>query len=375
MNNQKRIFIIAGESSGDYHAADYIKEHSKINSNIHFDAFGQNEIEKTNAKIIYNTEKISVIGIIEVISKYREILRALKIAKDHIKKNKPNLIILVDYIEFNLKIAKFAKSLGIPVLFYIAPQVWAWRERRAKSFIKSIDYLAVIFPFEEVYFKRYTDNVTYVGHPLNRRSDLTTSIKDYNQRKIDLGIFPGSRESEIKNNLHLMVDCVQKNKKENIKIFYANETSKVILESLLPSEYHVYLVSGKDINKVSDCKKALCASGTITLELALLEVPMVIMYKLSYFSYLIMKSLINVKYIGLVNLILGNSIGSVPIVKEFIQPSYSDQVDIMVELNKIDQDELYRNSIIDKYKSVRSKLSIRSSEKLSGIAENMLNSI
>ena len=375
MNNQKRIFIIAGESSGDYHAAEYIKEHSKINSNIHFDAFGQNEIEKTNAKIIYNTEKISVIGIIEVISKYREILRALKIAKDHIKKNKPNLIILVDYIEFNLKIAKFAKSLGIPVLFYIAPQVWAWRERRAKSFIKSIDYLAVIFPFEEVYFKRYTDNVTYVGHPLSRRLDLTTLIKDYNQRKIDLGIFPGSRESEIKNNLHLMVDCVQKNKKENVKIFYANETSKVILKSLLPSEYHVYLVSGKDINKVSDCKKALCASGTITLELALLEIPMIIMYKLSYFSYLIMKSLINVKYIGLVNLILGNSIGSAPVVKEFIQPSYSDQVDIMVELNKIDQDEFYRNSIIDKYKSVRSKLSIRSSEKLSDIAENMLDSI
>jgi len=375
MNNQKRVFIIAGESSGDNHAADYIKEHSEINSNIRFDAFGQNEIEKTNAKIIYNTEKISVIGIIEVITKYREILRALKIAKDYIKKSKPDLIILVDYIEFNLKIAKFAKSLGIPVLFYIAPQVWAWRESRAKSFIKSIDYLAVIFPFEEVYFKRYTDNVTYVGHPLSKRLDLTTSIKDYNQRKIDLGIFPGSRESEIKNNLHLMIDCIQKNKKENVKIFYANETSKVVLESLLPSEYHVYLVSGKDINKVSDCKKALCASGTITLELALLDIPMVIMYKLSYFSYLIMKSLINVKYIGLVNLILGNSIGSAPIVKEFIQPSYSDQVDIMVELNKIDQDEFYRNSIIDKYKSVRSKLSIQSSEKLSDIAEDMLNSI
>ena len=316
-----------------------------------------------------------MIGIIEVITKYREILRALKIAKDYIKKNKPDLIILVDYIEFNLKIAKFAKCLGIPVLFYIAPQVWAWRERRAESFIKSIDYLAVIFPFEEVYFKRYTDNVTYVGHPLSKRLDLTTSIKDYNQRRIDLGIFPGSRESEIKNNLHLMIDCIQKNKKENVKIFYANETSKVVLESLLPSEYHVYLVSGKDINKVSDCKKALCASGTITLELALLDIPMVIMYKLSYFSYLIMKSLINVKYIGLVNLILGNSIGSAPIVKEFIQPSYSDQVDIMVELNKIDQDEFYRNSIIDKYKSVRSKLSIQSSKKLSDIAEDMLNSI
>ena len=375
MNNQKRIFIIAGEPSGDHHAADYIKEHSNVNPDILFDAFGQNEMKKTNAKIIYDTEKIAVIGIIEVVTRYKEILNALKIAKDYIKKNKPNLIILVDYIEFNLKIAKFAKSLGIPVLFYIAPQVWAWRERRAKAFIESIDYLAVIFPFEEVYFKRYTDNVTYVGHPLSKRLDLTTSIKDYNQRKIDLGIFPGSRESEIKNNLHLMVDCVQKNKKENIRIFYANETSKLILENLLPSEYHEYLVSGKDTNKVSDCKKALCASGTITLELALLEIPMIIMYKLSYFSYLIMKSLINVKYIGLVNLILGNSIGSAPVVKEFIQPSYSDQVDIMVELNKIDQDEFYRNSIIDKYKSVRSKLSIQSSKKLSDIAEDMLNSI
>ena len=375
MNNQKRIFIIAGEPSGDYHAAEYIKEHSNTNPDVLFDAFGQNEIEKTNAKMIYDTEKISVIGIIEVITKYKEILHALNVAKDYIKKNKPNLIILVDYIEFNLKIAKFAKSLGIPVLFYIAPQVWAWRERRAKTFIRSIDHLAVIFPFEEIYFKKYTNNITYVGHPLSRRLDLISSIKEYDQRNIDLGIFPGSRESEIKNNLHLMVDCIQKNKKENIKIFYANETSREVIEKLLPSEYHTNLVSGKDINKVNDCKKALCASGTITLELAMLEIPMVIMYKLSYFSYVIMKSMINVKYIGLVNLILGNSIGSQPIVKEFIQPSYSDQVDIMVELNKIDQDEFYRNSIIDKYKTVRSKLSIQSSQKLKDIAEHMLNSI
>ena len=375
MNNQKRIFIIAGEPSGDHHAADYIKEHSSMNPNVLFDAFGQNEIEKTNTKIIYNTEKISVVGIIEVITKYKEILHALRLAKNYIKKNKPDLIILVDYIEFNLKIAKFAKSLGIPVLFYIAPQVWAWREKRAKTFIKSIDHLAVIFPFEEVYFKKYTKNITYVGHPLSKRTDLINSIKDYGKRNIDLGIFPGSRESEIKNNLHLMIDCIQKNKKEVIKIFYANESSREIIESLLPYEYHAHLVSGKDVNKVSDCKKALCASGTITLELAMLEIPMIIMYKLSYFSYLIMKSLVNIKYIGLVNLILGNSIGSQPIVKEYIQPSYSDQVDIMVELNKIDQDEFYRNSIIDSYQSIRSKLSIQSSKQLCEIAENMLNSI
>ena len=204
---------------------------------------------------------------------------------------------------------------------------------------------------------------------------MTDSVKDYDQRNIDLGLFPGSRESEIKNNLHQMIDCVQKNKKETIRLFYANETTKNIMKKLLPPEYHTLLASGKDLNMVSNCKKALCASGTITLQLALLEVPMIIMYKLSYLSYLIMKSLIKIKYIGLVNLVLGDSIGSQPIVKEFIQPSYSDQVDIMVELNRIDQDESYRKSISDNYKLIKNKLSVEPEEDLSSLAEKMLNII
>ncbi len=373
MNDRKRIFVIAGEPSGDQHAADYIKKHASMNTNIVFDAFGQNEIKKTKANLIYNTEKISVIGIIEVILRYREILHALNIAKEYIKDKKPNLIVLVDYVEFNLKIAKFAKDLGIPVLFYIAPQVWAWREKRAKKFVEATNHIAVIFPFEESYFKKYTNNVTYVGHPLNKKSDLISSVKDYSQRTIDLGIFPGSRESEIKNNIHIMIDCIQKKKKEKVCIFYANETAKTIIQKLLPTEYHTLLISGKDIDTVSNCKKALCASGTITLELAILEIPMVIMYKLSYLSYLIMKNLINVKYIGLVNLILGNNIGSQPIVKEFIQPSYSDQVDVMVELNNLDQDELYRNSIIENYKLVKNQLSVKSTEGLPSLADKILN--
>ena len=373
MNEEKRIFVIAGEPSGDQHAAEYIKKHNDINPNIIFDAFGQNDVKKTSANLIYDTEKISVIGIIEVVLRYRQIYKALNIAKEYIKDKKPDLIVLVDYIEFNLKIAKYARNLGIPVLFYIAPQVWAWREKRAKKFVQATNHLAVIFPFEEDYFKKYTNNVTYVGHPLSKISGLTDSVKDYDQRNIDLGLFPGSRESEIKNNLHQMIDCIQKNKKERIRIFYANETAKNIMTKLLPPEYHTLFASGKDLNMVSNCKKALCASGTITLQLALLEVPMIIMYKLSYLSYFIMKSLIKIKYIGLVNLVLGNSIGSQPIVKEFIQPSYSDQVDIMVELNKIDQDESYRKSILHNCKLIKYKLSVEPEENLSSLADKMLN--
>ena len=253
--------------------------------------------------------------------------------------------------------------------------MWAWREKRAEKFVQATNHLAVIFPFEEDYFKKYTNNVTYVGHPLSKRSDLINSVKNYDLRNIDLGIFPGSRESEIKNNMYQMIDCIQKKKKEKICIFYANETAKRIIMKLLPTEYHTLLESGKDINIVSNCKKALCASGTITLQLAILEVPMVIMYKLSYISYIIMKNLINIKYIGLVNLVLGDSIGSRPIVKEFIQPSYSDQVDIMVELNKIDLDESYRKSILDNYRLVKHKLSVEAPRNLSSLADEMLNII
>ncbi len=375
MNNKKDIFIIAGESSGDQHAANYINEHLALNPNISFSAFGQNEIKKTSAKLIYDTENISVIGIVEVIAKYKEISNALNIAKNYIKENKPNLIILVDYIEFNLKVAKYAKQLNIPVLFYIAPQVWAWREKRAKGFMNTIDHLAVIFPFEEKFFKKYSNNVTYVGHPLNKREDLQKTMIDYEQRTIDLGIFPGSRESEIKNNLHIMLDCVQQNKKENISIFYANETSKICLTRLLPKDYHDYLVSGKDIEKVRNCKKALCASGTITLELAMLKVPMIIVYKLSYISYLIMSSLVKIEYIGLVNLILGDKMGSKPIVNEYIQPSYSDQVDIMVELNKIDSDEIYRNKMITNFEKLKNELSTASSRNIAEIANQLMDSI
>tara|TARA_B100000035_G_scaffold315242_1_gene334658 strand:+ start:224 stop:1354 length:1131 start_codon:yes stop_codon:yes gene_type:complete len=374
MSNKKRIFIIAGESSGDQHAACYVREHKENNKDITFDAFGQKELKKVNANIIYDTERISVVGIFEVLSKYKEIIKALSIAKDHINKTKPSLIVLVDYVEFNLKIARYAKELGIPVIFYVAPQLWAWREKRAQVLVNSIDHLGVIFPFEEMFFKKYTNNVSYVGHPLFQNEALINSVKNYADRNIDLGIFPGSRESEIKSNIYSMLDCIQKNKNERIAIFYANETSRNILKKLLPDEYHSKLASGKDFEKISDCKKALCASGTITLELSILQVPMVIMYRLSYISFLIMRALVKVRYIGLVNLILGDEIGSEPVVKEYVQPSYSDQVDIMVELNAIDNDDQYRNQIIDRFKDIKKKLSIKPTQRLVDIAESLINS-
>jgi lipid-A-disaccharide synthase len=377
MNNIKNIFVVAGEPSGDQHAANYINEHKKLNPNARFTAIGQQELKKTGADIIFNSEEISVIGIIEIIAKYSKIKKALNIAYNHILENKPNLIVLIDYVEFNLKIAKFAKKNNIPVLFYVVPQVWAWREKRIKNIIKVVDELAVIFPFEEKLFKKYTENVTYVGHPLADDNRFKPTELKYNHRMTTIGIFPGSRESEIRNNLYSMIDSMRIIKNDdvfskNIKIFYANDTAKKILMKLLPKGWDVLLASGKDAEEVKKCQKVITASGTVTLELAMMNIPMIIMYRLSPLTYLIMKNLVKLKYIGLVNLILGEALGSKPIVKEFIQPDYSDEVQVMVELQKIDKDIAYRESMEDGYNQIRKILKPGASMNVANLANKML---
>ena len=375
--NPKHIFIIAGESSGDQHAANYVKEHKKLNPNIYFSAIGQQELKNEGIKIIYDSELISVVGIIEVISKYRKIREALNTTYNHIINNKPDLIILVDYVEFNLKVAKFAKNRNIPVLFYVAPQVWAWREKRIKTIINAVDHLAVVFPFEENLFKKYTNEVTYVGHPLADDKRLVPSLLKYDDRMTHIGIFPGSRESEIKNNLHCMLDTIRIEKNEtiydkNIKIFYSNETAKKLIIGLLPNGWETLLASGKDINEIKKCRKAITASGTITLELALMNIPMIIMYRLSPLTYFIMKNLVKLQYIGLVNLILGNTLGSKPIVKEFIQPDYNDVVQTMVELQRIDRDIKHREAIENGYEEIRKILKPGASIKVAKLANKMI---
>ncbi len=376
MISSKKIFIIAGEASGDQHAASYVKQHVKINPDVNFTAIGQQELKKSGAKIIFDSEKISVVGIIEVLAKYKIIKNALNIAYKHIEENKPDLIVLVDYVEFNMKIAKFARGMGIPILFYIAPQVWAWREKRIKNIINYVDHIAVVFPFEETLFKKYTKSVTYVGHPLADNNTLTPSMLNYKDKPIDLGIFPGSRESEIKNNLFLMIDLIkQKNSetlsRKNIRIFYSNKTAKNLISKLLPKEWSELLASGNDLEAIKNCKKAITASGTITLELALMNIPMIIMYRLSTITYYIMKFLIKIKYIGLVNLVLGDKLGSKPVIKEFIQPDYSDEIDAIVELQKIDNDQEYRKVIESGYSEIRSVLLPGASANVAKLADKM----
>ena len=377
-SEMKEIFIITGESSGDQHAAKYIKEHRILNNNLFFSGIGQESMRKMDVSLIYNSEDISVVGLTEVIFKYKKIKKVLGLAKKYIRDKKPALVILVDYVEFNLKVAAYAKSLGIPILFYIAPQVWAWREGRINNIIKVVDHLAVVFPFEYRIFSEVSKNVSFVGHPLADDNELKPIKINYEDKNYDLGIFPGSRESEIKNNIYVMLDCIKPSnergsKKDNVAIFYANQRSKKLLEKMLPKHMHSMLVSGKDREEIKQCKKVITASGTVTLELALMEIPMVIVYKLSFVTHFIMKRLVKLKYIGLVNLILGDNLGDEVVVKEYIQPKYHDQIEIMAELKKIDNDADYRNEILKKYIKIREMLKPGAAKKLASIADKLIS--
>ena len=234
-------------------------------------------------------------------------------------------------------------------------------------------------PFEKKIFDAHMKNVHYVGHPLLENKELVLSNIDYNEKKIDIGIFPGSRESEIKNNLFTMLDCIKQSKNsidkyKNIKIFYSNETCKKIITNMLPNQFHSMLSSGKDLKSVIQCKKAITASGTITLELTLMGIPMIIVYRLSPLTYMLMRKLVKIKYIGLVNLMLGETIGTHQVVKEFIQPDYNDQIEIMVEIDKIDQDKQYREEMEINFSKIRAKLKSGASSNMAILVEEILSS-
>ncbi len=200
MSKQKKIIIVAGEESGDMYASKIINDFSG-NEKIQFYGMGSNKMKKTNAQILLDSSSLSVVGFFEILKIYPKLLKSLNFMKKSIKEIKPDLLILIDYQEFNMKLAKYAKLNGIKVLFYISPQVWAWRKNRIKKIKKYIDIMAVIFPFEKKFYQNEGITSYYVGHPLVKNN--TYEEKRFNNKDY-IGFFPGSRLSEIKNHLPLI---------------------------------------------------------------------------------------------------------------------------------------------------------------------------
>jgi len=379
MNNAaKRIMLVSGESSGDQHAANLFLALKKHLPNIEGIGMGGKKMAEAKIKIHYDSSHIGVIGVVEVLKKYAEIRRALNCMKQLLLDEKPDLLICVDYKEFNFKLASFAKKHGIKVLFYVSPQVWAWRPGRVIKYGKVIDMMAVIFPFEVPFYERENVPVRYVGHPSvdkvqPKRSKADDLLRFYlNPNAPIIGILPGSRTDEINRMLPIMLQAAEKIQKIHPNAQFVLPQADSVSDELLQASFahssiKVKAIKSQFYDAVQCCDAVMTVSGTATLEIALLSMPMLVAYKLSLLTYLMARILVNVEFIGLPNIIAGRSV-----VQEFIQQDASSD-NLANEILHILKEPDYRQSIKTGLLEVKEKIGVGGgSENMARLALEML---
>ncbi len=295
----KRYFIIAGDPSGDIHAAKLMKSMLVKNPNIEFHGIGGREMEAIGFKSMIPQKEISVVGFWEVAKKYGMFRQLIKDVQAELKTGKYTAFIPVDYPGFNMKIASFAQKINLPVYYYIAPQLWAWGSNRAEKLANSVDKLIVVFPFEVDFFKQYGIETYFCGHPL-----LDEPI--FNEKSIGkeniIALLPGSRQQEIGRNLPVMIESAKEFVKihQEYKIAVA-KAGNVCLDKFISDDIEVY-DNSRDLMKKA--KVGIVKTGTSTLEAALCDMPFLMIYKTSPLTYFMGKKLINLEYISLVNILL-----------------------------------------------------------------------
>lgn len=309
--------IIAGEASGDLHGSRLVAAMRNRNKALFFCGIGGQALKASGVRVFVDASELSVVGITEAFSKLPNLVKGISVAKKTLKRLFPDLLILIDFPDFNLNVAACAKKLGIPVLYYISPQIWAWRPGRVKKIGKLVDHVAVILPFEEDFYKKHQIPVTFVGHPLlDTNLDYGTKIFQKPENDISvIGLFPGSRDREIARHLPVMLGAAQilLKRMKNVKfiISVAPDVKRKTLEEIVNKHNGVSdleIVSGHVTKIFERSTVVIAASGTVTLESAISGTPMVIIYKVSPISYWLGRALIQVKHIGLVNLITGKKI-------------------------------------------------------------------
>jgi lipid-A-disaccharide synthase len=346
-----KYYIIAGEASGDLHGSNLIKEIKKNDREALFQCWGGPMMENQGAILVKNYKELAFMGFWEVFIHLRTIFKNLRFCKNDILKFKPDVVILIDYPGFNLRIAKFVKKAGFPVVYYISPQLWAWKESRIKTIKKYVDKMLVILPFEELFFQKHNYKANFVGHPLldaikPKYTDNSHSAPTF--KKPVIALLPGSRKQEISKMLPIMLSIQDQFNEYDFVIAGATSISSGFYAEII-GQKNVSIIWGQTYELLEQSVAAIVTSGTATLETALHKVPQIVCYKSTYFSYAIAKKLIKVPYISLVNLILEK-----PVVKELIQHELNYN-NLTNELIRILKPEI-RSKIIDDYNYLEKKL-------------------
>jgi lipid-A-disaccharide synthase len=361
-----KYYIIAGEASGDLHGSNLIHELKLLDTAAQIRCWGGDKMQDAGAILVKHYSELAFMGFIEVLKNLRTIFKNLAHCKADISQYQPDVLVLIDYPGFNLRIASWAKQKGLRVIYYISPQVWAWKESRVNGIKKNVDKMLVILPFEKDFYKKWDFEVEYVGHPLVKvvddfkviHSHLEIAISSDNVGFSDLqvkrsiiAILPGSRKQEILTKLPIMLSVAKHFPEHHFVIAKAPGINDDFYESMLSPYQNVSSVVNQTYELLRVAKAAIVTSGTATLETALFEVPEVVCYKGSAISFQIAKWLITIKYICLVNLIMNREV-----VKELIQEQLTEN-NLSKELTKILFDGEKQSQMKEDYVALKNLLS------------------
>ncbi|TAL63107.1 MAG: lipid-A-disaccharide synthase [Bacteroidetes bacterium] len=353
-----KYYIIAGEASGDLHASNLMRELKVLDTSSSFRFRGGDLMAQQSSGIVNHYSELAFMGFTEVIIHLRTILKNIEFCKKDILRYRPDVLILVDYPGFNLRIAEFARKNGIKIFYYISPQVWAWKQSRVHHIKKYVDRMFVILPFEKEFYKKFNYEVDFVGHPLldalEQRQKIKVSFREFTKKNaLDnrpiVAILPGSRRQEIEKMLPVMAKMSAAFPKYQFVVAGVSTQQKDFYTALAGKNEVKYLF-GKTYDLLEQSKAALVTSGTATLETALFGVPEVVCYKGGAISFQIAKMLVKVDYISLVNLIMGKEV-----VRELIQNDFNESA-VRNELNKLLNESDYRNTMTANLNELRNKL-------------------
>ncbi len=346
-----RYYIIAGEASGDLHGSNLIKAIHHKDAHADIRCWGGDRMEAAGATLVKHYRELAFMGFVEVIMHLPTILKNIDTCKKDILSYKPDVLVLIDYPGFNMRIAEWAKKEGIKIVYYISPQVWAWKEKRVIKLKRDVDKMLVILPFEEAFYKKWNYKAIYVGHPLIEvvTEEQSVPVSQPLSQKPIIALLPGSRSQEIKAKLPVMLLMVAHFPDYEFIIAQAPSQPESLYTEIIGNR-PVKMVKGNTYNLLRQSAAALVTSGTATLETALFGVPEVVCYKGNPISFWLAKKLVNIKYISLVNLIMDK-----PVIRELIQNELNEQ-QLVASLNEILQDTNYKKQMVKDYAELWHKL-------------------
>jgi lipid-A-disaccharide synthase len=362
MTRGKEIMLVVGEASGDMHGASLVQALLKRDPNLTFFGVAGDQLQRTSFESMFTVSELTGMGLLELAGNIKNIVAAYRLLRRTLRTRRPSLLILIDFPELNLRLAKLAKSLGVPVLYYVSPQVWAWRRRRIRQIAQVVDKLAVVFPFEVEFYKRHRMPVEFVGHPLldvvrvSQERDPTLREIGLHKEKPVVALLPGSRRKEIAYHLPVMVAAATRLHRVEQAQFFCVRASTLdraeLQKELDRAGFVIPIVEAGRYNAVNAADLVWAASGTATLETALLEKPMIVVYRVSWLTYWLARVLVQIKFIGIVNIIAGKAI-----VPELVQSDLSPER-LVHESQAILNDHDARRTMIANLRNLREQLGV-----------------